>query len=164
MITNAELGIPEYKVRKQRKAKPYSKPESIKEFEWEYDIWYYMDRKIPEGLQIKHKFDDKTANSLTKLIIEYLRMNGCFGARINTQGNYNAKIGKFVRSGSTNGMADINAVVKGKSISIEVKIGKDKIRESQLKVKREIEAAGGVYLIVRSFDDFLEQFEKYLYE
>jgi hypothetical protein len=45
-----------------------------------------------------------------------------------------------------------------------VKIGKDKIRESQLKVKREIEAAGGVYLIVRSFDDFLEQFEKYLYE
>ncbi len=91
-------------------------------------------------------------------------MNGCFGARINTQGNYNAKIGKFVRSGSTKGLADINAVVKGKSISIEVKIGKDKIRESQLKVKREIEAAGGVYLIVRSFDDFLEQFEQYLYE
>ena len=59
-------------------------------------------------------------------------------------------------------MADINAVVKGKSISIEVKIGKDKIRESQLKVKREIEAAGGVYLIVRSFDDFLEQFEQYI--
>lgn len=162
MLTNAELGIPEYKVRKQRKAKPYQKPDSIKEFEWGYDIWYYLDRKIPEGLQIKHKFDDKTANSLTKLIIEYLRMNGCFGARINTQGNYNAKIGKFVRSGSTNGMADINAVVKGKSISIEVKIGKDKIRESQLKVKREIEAAGGVYLIVRSFDDFLEQFEQYI--
>lgn len=32
-------------------------------------------------------------------------MNGCFGARINTQGNYNAKIGKFVRSGSTKGLA-----------------------------------------------------------
>jgi len=158
-MTNAELRIPEYKVRKQRKAKPYSKPESIKEFELEYDIWYYMDRKIPEGLQIKHKFDDKTANSLTKLIIEYLRMNGCFGARVNTQGNYNAKIGKFVRSGSTNGMADINAVVKGKSVSIEVKIGRDKIRDSQLKVKSEIEAAGGVYIIVRSFDDFRQQFE-----
>lgn len=69
MLTNAELGIPEYKVRKQRKQKPYQKPDSIKEFEWEYDIWYYLDRKIPEGLQIKHKFDDKTANSLTKLII-----------------------------------------------------------------------------------------------
>jgi hypothetical protein len=59
MLTNAELGIPEYKVRKQRKAKPYQKPDSIKEFEWEYDIWYYLDRKIPEGLQIKHKFDDR---------------------------------------------------------------------------------------------------------
>ena len=38
MLTNAELGIPEYKVRKQRKAKPYQKPDSIKEFEWEYNI------------------------------------------------------------------------------------------------------------------------------
>ena len=158
-MTNAELGIPEYKVRKVSKKKPYLKPDSIKEFEQIYQAWHYCGKNIPEHLQSDFKFDDKTANGLTKLIMAWLKVNGHFAARINTQGNYNAKLQKFVRSGSTNGMADINAVVQGRSISIEVKIGRDKIRESQLKVKSEIEAAGGVYIIVRSFDDFRQQFE-----
>ena len=81
---------------------------------------------------------------------------------MNTQGNYNAKLGKWVKSGSTRGMADISAVVDGRSISVEVKIGKDKVRESQLKVKAQMEKAGGVYLIVRSFDDFIEQIKETL--
>lgn len=158
-MTNAEIGIPEYKIRKVRKKKPYSKPDSIEAFQDKYRIWFYSTKSIPEKLQSQFKFDDKTANGLTKLIMAWLKVNGHFAARINTQGNYNAKLGQFVRSGSTNGMADINAVVNGKSVSIEVKIGKDKIRESQLKVKSEIEAAGGVYIIVCSFDDFRQQFE-----
>jgi hypothetical protein len=159
-MTNAELGIPEYKVRKVRKKKPYSRPDSIKQFEKEYDIWYYSTRKTEKKFWLEHKFDDKTANGLTKLVMAWLKVNGHFAARINSGAIFDRRLGVYrANSGATVGMADINAVVKGKSISIEVKIGKDKIRDSQLKVKSEIEAAGGIYIIVRSFDDFRQQFE-----
>ena len=159
-MTNAELGIPEYKVRKVSKKKPYSKPDSIKLFEKQYDEWFYCNKNVPSGLQIEHKFDDKTANSLTKLIMTWLKLNDHFAARINSGAVFDRRLGVYrANSGATAGMADINAVVKGRSISIEVKIGKDKIRDSQLKVKSEIEAAGGIYIIVRSFDDFRQQFE-----
>lgn len=159
-MTNAELGIPEYKVRKVSKKKPYLKPYSIKLFEKQYDEWYYSTRKTEKKFQLEHKFDDKTANSLTKLIMTWLKLNGHFAARINSGAVFDRRLGVYrANSGATVGMADINAVVKGKSVSIEVKIARDKIRDSQLKVKSEIESAGGVYIIVRSFDDFRQQFE-----
>ena len=159
-MTNAELGIPEYKVRKVSKKKPYSKPDSIKEFEQTYQAWHYCGKNIPTHLQSDFKFYDKTANGLTKLIMAWLKVNGHFAARINSGAVFDRRLGVYrANSGATVGMADINAVVKGKSISIEVKIGRDKIRDSQLKVKSEIEAAGGIYIIVRSFDDFRQQFE-----
>jgi len=47
----------------------------------------------------------------------------------------------------------------GRHISIEIKIGHDKLRPAQEKVKAEVEAAGGRYLVVRSFDDFLDQIQ-----
>lgn len=162
-MTNAELGIPEYSVRKPRKVVVYHKPQSIIDFETEHTIFKY--KGVKHVLYpVRSKFSDNKANELTKLIIEWLKVHGYFGARINTQGNYNAKLGRFVRSGSTKGMADINAVVNGKSVSIEVKIGKDKIRESQIKVKSEIEAAGGVYFIAKNFDNFLEQIKQVINE
>jgi hypothetical protein len=54
-------------------------------------------------------------------------------------------------------MADITAVIKGQHVSIEVKYGRDRIRPEQMKVKQEIEEAGGRYIIASSFDNFLEQ-------
>jgi hypothetical protein len=88
-------------------------------------------------------------------------MHSHFAARINSGAVYDQRLGIYRKgSGATAGMADVNAVMGGKSVSIEVKIGKDKIRESQLKVKAQIEQAGGVYIIVRSFDDFLQQIEE----
>jgi hypothetical protein len=35
--------------------------------------------------------------------------------------------------------------------------GRDKPRPEQLRAKREIEHAGGIYIFVHSFDEFLEQ-------
>ena len=44
------------------------------------------------------------------------------------------------------------------------KLSDYRIREfnGKFSVQTKFEAAGGVYLIVRSFDDFLEQFEQYI--
>jgi hypothetical protein len=133
----------------------YNKPESVKQFEREYDNWYFKEKDLPYTWA--HKFRDDTANELTKLICAWCKVNGHFAARVNTTGIYDVKRGCYRTSGARKGMADITAVINSKHISIEVKTGHDRPRPNQLKVKQEVEAAGGVYLFAHSFDDFLNQ-------
>jgi hypothetical protein len=112
---------------------------------------------------------DKTANALTYAIISWINLNGYQAERISTTGRYvdNSKIvtdvlgnrkkigsGKYIKGTGTNGSADISATIKGKSIKIEVKIGKDKQSEAQIKYQQMIEKAGGIYFIAKNFDEF----------
>lgn len=151
--------IPAAKPKKKAKP-PYRKPNSIKEFELEHKRWYYSNRNIPVELQTKSSFRDDTGNALSKIILEWLRVHDHFGARINTQGNYSPKLKRFIKSGSTVGMADLTAVIAGKHISIEVKAGRDRARPEQLKIRNQIQSAGGIYIFVHSFDDFLQQIKE----
>jgi len=143
--------------RQKPKKAPYRKPQAVKELECLYFSFYYKNRNTPQGLQIKKIFRDDTANGLTECVCKWLELNGFFAARINTTGTYNVKLKRFVFSGSKKGMADVTSVINGKHISIEIKIGNDRPRPEQLKVKTEIEKAGGNYIFVRNFDDFLTQ-------
>jgi hypothetical protein len=157
----AILELPQYTKRKVFKGKKYVKPQSVKDFEIEHMHFKMKGKTLPRSLWVDSSFSDKTANDLTKLIMKWMEVHGHFAARINSGAVYDARLGCYRKgSGATVGMADINAVMGGKSVSIEVKIGKDKIRESQIKVKAQIEAAGGVYIVVRTFDDFLTQIKE----
>lgn len=142
--------------KSKKPAKRYIKPDSIKKLQQLH--FAAKQKKYPNNpYPVKTKFRDDTANGLTKCIGAWLSLHGHFAGRVNTQGNYNQKLGKWTKSGSKQGMADITAVINGRHVSIEIKIGKDKIRPNQEKCKSEIEAAGGVYIIASSFDNFLEQ-------
>jgi len=148
--------------KKTPKTTRYQKPESLKELErlhFEQKKLRYPN--IKESLLVKTSFKDDTSNELTKSIIAWIRLNGGSASRINTTGIYDVKLGKYRRSGSRKGMSDIVAIMDGKHISIEIKIKNDKMRPDQLKVKDEIERAGGVFITVSSFDNFLEQIKKY---
>lgn len=161
--TNAECGFPEYAVRKKPKPKKrYIKPESLIKFNEQYQRWYYSTRHIQVNHQMKSAFSDDSANNLTKAIVAYITMIGGFAARINSTGTYSVAQKRFIRSGSTKGMADVNAVIRGLSVQFEVKFGKDKIRASQSLVKEATERAGGAYYLTHTFDEFLSQIEKYL--
>jgi hypothetical protein len=46
----------------------------------------------------------------------------------------------------------------GRFFGIEVKIGKDKLRPAQLSFKRQAEFCGGLYIVVKDFEGFLEEF------
>ena len=165
MPTNAELGFPEYKVRKVPKKKKvvYVKPQSLKQLCVDYKIWHYSRYKHMEASDgVDFKYSDSNANELTKSIVAFLTMRGHFAARINTQGTYSVALKRFIYSGSTKGMADVNAVVHGRSISIEVKFSKDSQRKEQKSVQNKITEAGGVYFLAKTYDGFLEQIEKYL--
>ena len=137
----------------------YQKPETVKQLEDKYFIFEYAKKShIPEYARVKDKFRDDTANGLTKCIIKYLTMQGAFVTRLNSTGIYRNDIQKFVPNTQRKGMPDVYALFNGKTLFIEVKIGKDRISEHQLKVKQESEANGASYIVARNFTDFLNKY------
>jgi hypothetical protein len=68
---------------------------------------------------------------------------------------------KWVKSNMKKGSADISATINGRAVKIEVKIGKDRQSEAQKNYQAEIERAGGIYFIAKSFDDFLDKLKEY---
>lgn len=118
---------------------------------------------------IRKKYSDKTANELTKSIITYIQLMGGQAERISTTGRvidnrttYTDVVGfkrtigttKWIPGTTTKGSADISATIQGKSVKIEVKIGKDKQSNAQIKYQAEVEKSGGIYYIARNFEDF----------
>lgn len=118
---------------------------------------------------IKRKYSDKSANELTKSIIAYIRLRGEQAERISTTGRvidgrktYTDVLGhrraiggtKWIPGTGTAGSADISATIKGKSVKIEVKFGRDRQSEAQKRYQAEIEKAGGIYYIAKDFEGF----------
>ena len=115
------------------------------------------------------KYRDDNANALTKCVIDFLNLSGHMAERINCTGRYmdrsqtcedvTGKVrtigtGQWIPTSGMKGTADISATINGRSVKIEIKM-KDKQSEVQREYQRRIEAAGGVYLIVRSFAEFM---------
>ena len=114
---------------------------------------------------------DSSANGLTKCIISWINFNGGQAERISSQGQYREgkKIdvgtgeiaykkqlpGKWTPGQGTKGTADISATIRGRSVKIEVKYGKDIQSDAQKNYQEMIENAGGIYIIARNFDDFV---------
>lgn len=137
-------------------AKPrYIKPESVKQLEQDYFNCKYKDSAIPDNCRFVTKFRDDTANGLTNCLQAWCKINGAHFQRTNTQGQYDAKLKRFRRSGATKGVSDTMIVYKGKTLNIEIKIGRDKQSDDQKKIQASIENAGGIYWIIKTFDDFI---------
>ncbi len=141
--------------------------------------WDHLKAKhplVPEHCLAKTAWSDKTANGLTKMIVSFIQMSGYQAERINTMGTYRAAkkytnmdgvtrtVGKgsWTRSGSTPGSADISATIKGRSVKIEVKIGRDSQSQLQKAYQETVENAGGTYIIAKDFDQFIEWYDSYM--
>jgi len=150
--------VPPTKESKPRKP-AYRKPEAVKQLE--------------QVTGEKHR--DDTANGLTNCIIAYVKYKGGQAERINTMGvpidrrqqvtdilGRTRTIGsvQWRRSGSTIGSADISATIQGRSIKIEVKIGKDRQSDAQRKYQQQVEQAGGLYYIAKDFTSFHAWFQE----
>ncbi|MGE0588925.1 MAG: VRR-NUC domain-containing protein [Cyclobacteriaceae bacterium] len=108
---------------------------------------------IPEHCLPKLKVK-QSANGLTQAIIKFLTLHGHFATRTSSAGRYLVKEKKWIPSTTRKGYPDITAIMNGRTLAIEVKIGKDKMSQAQQCVKEEIEASGGIYFIAKSFDEF----------
>jgi hypothetical protein len=131
---------------------------------------------VPEHGLKPVKYEDKTANGLTKCILDFLNISGHFAERINTMGRMvdsrkqvtdvigrTKTIGtaKYIPTTGTKGSADISATINGRSIKIEVKIGKDRQSQDQIQYQQRTEQAGGIYLIAKDFQGFYEWYVDY---
>ena len=120
------------------------------------------------------KYTDRSANGLTKCVIDFINFRGYQAERVNSMGRQKDNrttstdifgntrtIGsvQWIKSTSTNGTADISATIKGRSIKIEIKCKatKDyKQSENQKKYQTKVEQAGGIYILVRNFQGFYD--------
>lgn len=131
----------------------------------------------PERYLVPDKTNDKDANSLTKCIINYLRANGWQAERINNMGRpvdtrkeYTDVLGHrkivgsvtWIKGSGQRGTADISAIIRGRAVKIEVKWGKDRMSEHQQAYKADVEASGGVYVVVRTMDEFFMFYDKFV--
>jgi len=130
---------------------------------------------VPEYALCRTKFTDKKANELQKSIVAWFKLSGYHAERISVtgrlidqrktymdQGGKVRTIGssKWIKTSMNVGSADVSATYKGRSVKVEVKIGKDTQSDDQKNYQESIEKAGGIYFIAKSWDSFINQIIK----
>lgn len=152
--------LPEIPTRKKPKA-PYRKPEAVRELE---EALYLADcRKHPsiDGKYIaRRKMRDDTSGGLTACIVAYAKLNGSFASRLNNTGIF--RNGRYTRSTARRGLPDVLITAPdGRSIFVEVKVGRDRMSEHQERVQQEQQQAGGIYLTIRTFAQFYDWYNEH---
>lgn len=130
---------------------------------------------LPDHARVVNIPTDGSANGLTKLVIKWIELHGGQAERINTMGRMVDKrkvvtdvlgrqsmIGsmQYIPTTGTKGSADISSVINGRAIKIEIKYGKDRQSDAQKAYEQSITSAGGIYLIVRTMDDFVQWWDE----
>ena len=114
------------------------------------------------GYKFKLKpYSDTTSNGLTNCICDFVVFLGGYANRINTTGSMRKINGemKWVKGNTNKGAADIRILYQGRSIDVEIKIGRDRQNEAQIKEQKRIHNAGGVYVVVKDFEEFLNYWQ-----
>jgi hypothetical protein len=111
------------------------------------------------------------ANDLTKAIIKFIQLSGgqaerisVTGRRVDMRKTYTDVLGnqrqigsvRWIKSSMQKGSADISATIAGQSVKIEIKVGRDQIRPEQEIYQQQVEKAGGIYLMIHTFDEFYQ--------
>lgn len=127
---------------------------------------------LPYPESFVHRYVTNTANGLTRAVIDWIKFNGGQAERISVTGRmvdgtkkvtdvmgHSRIVGSvsYQKSSMTRGSADISATLPpyGRSLKIEIKYGKDRQSDAQKQYEQSISSAGGIYLIVHTFDEFL---------
>lgn len=98
-----------------------------------------------------------TANALTGHILEYLALRGVMAWRNNT-GSYAVPASRehrrrFIRYGAEGSGDILGALPGGRFLSIEVKVGRDRLRDSQREWMERVNVSGGLAIVARSVED-----------
>lgn len=114
-------------------------------------------------------FSDKKANKFAAAIIAHLSYLSYMAYRQSTEGRYRPgqtvidvvgrtrqMKGRFIPAAKV-GLGDVTAIIKGKYVSIEIKVGSDRQRPDQKKFEAELKRAGGGYILVHDWAEYLKK-------
>ena len=94
----------------------------------------------------------KPHDDLVREIMLYISSIGGCCTKVDTPGLLFTRNGNPVRIG-TKGVLDIEATIKGRSVKVDAKIGKDRLHTEQVKYANAVERAGGIAFAAWSVDD-----------
>lgn len=132
---------------------------------------------IPEHARPVKIFRENSANELTKSVLAWLEFNNIHAFRQSSEGRFLAPktvknvMGKTVslgqgtyipRSKGAKGAGDITCTLPpfGRRLEIEIKFGNDRQSDVQKEYQKEVEAMGGIYIIVKSWDGFMYDYKR----
>lgn len=122
------------------------------------------------------KYSDKNTSELTKAVTDFLKLEGHFCERTGNEGRVidNRKevtdvlghtriIGsaKRVHGSGMRGTSDLKAVINGQFVAVEIKCAATSDRQSQAQkqYQQSVESSGGLYVIARTFEGFLNWYK-----
>lgn len=157
--------------------KKYVKSEAVKVLE--QLVLEVQKNKYPSfPYPVQPKYSDSTTNGLTKCVVDFIKIKGFHAERVSNQGQYrdNTKTvtdcigrkrkigcGSWTKGQGINGTADIHSIIESKPVMIEIKFGKDYQSKAQKEYQKFIENSGGIYLVVKSFQEFYDWFNSKAY-
>jgi len=130
----------------------------------------------PEQWRCTRTYNDRTSNGLQLCISDFLKFRGHQCERVAVMGRYidNSKVvrdclgrsmrigsGKWIPGSMQKGSADLSCIIFGKSVKVEIKI-KDSQSVFQKQYQEQVEAAGGIYIICHSLEEFITFYNKLL--
>jgi hypothetical protein len=115
-----------------------------------------------------------TANGLTQAICKFLLWSGHRATRINVTGFLEKgaetqpsgtvlTVNKWRKSSTRKGTADISATIRGRAVMIEIKVGRDRPSEAQLKEQALERKAGGVYEFIHTIEEFFTWYDGFIH-
>lgn len=103
------------------------------------------------------------ANSLTSQIVTFLNDMGHFAWRLNTMGVYDQNAGRYRKNNSINGVTDVLCVlnITGRSLFVEIKIGKDRMKIDQEIFRDEVVKRGAIHWVINDINQFTETYREF---
>lgn len=142
--------------------------------DWMYEYNRGKRPGVPLHALPRTTYSDKTANGLTKAIVDFVNATGGFAERNGNEGRYRegetvtdvigrtrTMRGMFI-PGHKKGAADVQIRYNGKLYDVEIKIGSDRQRPDQVKYMNKVRATGGVYEIVKNWEQFYNLYSQWV--
>ena len=109
-------------------------------------------------------YSDDDANSLTVCVVDYLNFMQHHAERVAVTGIPTIRNGKIEwrRSHMNRGTSDVHSIIASRACMLEIKHGADEMSSEQKEYQKKVEAAGGVYIVVRTFEDFLNWYDNFI--
>lgn len=114
--------------------------------------------------------DVRKANGLTQFVVNFLTWSGHRATRISSAGRLidapqkqqsgiSLMTKKFIPGPTRKGSADVSATIRGRSVMIEIKVGRDRPSEHQLREQELERKAGGVYEFISTPEEFFNLYD-----